>query len=51
MDGMGAEFCDFTLLLDSNPIPVHKAILAARSRYFEAMFKNFMPEDHAVKVS
>ena len=49
--GVGREFCDFTLLLDSVAIPVHKAILAARSRYFKAMFSNFMPEDHAATVS
>ena len=31
----GDEFADITLLLDSDPIPSHKAVLAARSSYFE----------------
>ena len=31
----GVEFADINLVLDGNPIPSHKAILAARSSYFE----------------
>nr|KAF6466229.1 leucine zipper like transcription regulator 1 [Rousettus aegyptiacus] len=46
-----AEFCDITLLLDGHPRPAHKAILAARSSYFEAMFRSFMPEDGQVNIS
>ena len=49
--GRGSEFCDLSLLLDGAVIPVHKAILAARCSYFEAMFRSFMPEDCTVKVS
>uniref|UniRef100_A0AAV2MRR0 BTB domain-containing protein n=1 Tax=Knipowitschia caucasica TaxID=637954 RepID=A0AAV2MRR0_KNICA len=45
LEGGGLEFCDIILLLDGHPRPAHKAILAARSSYFEAMFRSFMPED------
>ena len=51
LKGQGSEFCDLTLLLDGAIIPVHKAVLAARCSYFEAMFRSFMPEDHTVNVS
>ena len=51
LKGIGHDFCDITLLLDGTRIPAHKAILAARCSYFEAMFRSFMPEDHTVKVS
>ena len=34
----GVEFADINLVLDGNPIPSHKAILAARSSYFEVVF-------------
>ena len=46
----GQEFCDITLLLDDVQYTAHKAILAARCSYFEAMFRSFMPSDHTVKV-
>ncbi|XP_071449144.1 leucine-zipper-like transcriptional regulator 1 [Hetaerina americana] len=46
----GREFCDITLMLDGIPIPAHKAILAARCSYFEAMFRSFMPEDNIVHI-
>lgn len=51
LEGAGSEFCDITLLLDGHPRPAHKAILAARSSYFEAMFRSFMPEDGQVNIS
>nr|BAC40662.1 unnamed protein product [Mus musculus] len=51
LEGAGSEFCDITLLLDGQPRPAHKAILAARSSYFEAMFRSFMPEDGQVNIS
>lgn len=38
-------FCDMTLVLQNTDIPVHKAILAARCNYFEAMFRSFAPKD------
>ncbi|KAK2169086.1 hypothetical protein LSH36_12g10021 [Paralvinella palmiformis] len=48
--GTGGEFCDITLMLDGTPIPAHKAVLAARCSYFEAMFRSFMPADNKVKI-
>jgi leucine-zipper-like transcriptional regulator 1 len=48
---VGKEFCDVTLVLDGTAIPAHKAILAARCSYFEAMFRSFMPDDNIVNVS
>lgn len=47
----GSRFCDINLVLNGEKIPAHKAVLAARSRYFEAMFRNFMPKDNCVNVS
>ena len=47
----GREFCDITLVLDGCQIPSHTAILAARSSYFEAMFRSFRPENNQVNVS
>ncbi|XP_033108495.1 leucine-zipper-like transcriptional regulator 1 [Anneissia japonica] len=48
----GKEYCDITLMLDDNTaFKAHKAILAARSSYFEAMFRSFMPEDGKVKMT
>ena len=47
---VGKEFCDVTLVLDGTKIPAHKATLAARCSYFEAMFRSFMPEDNIVNV-
>lgn len=46
----GHEFCDLTLVLKDEKIPAHMAVLAARSKYFEAMFRNFMPSDGCVNV-
>ena len=50
LHGMGSEFCDVTLLLEGTAIPAHKAILVARSAYFEALFRSFEPADKTVKV-
>ena len=47
----GEEFSDIFLVLDSSPIPSHKAILAARSSYFEGMLRSFCPADNRVLVS
>jgi len=38
-------------VLDGKTIKAHKAILAARSSYFEAMFRSFSPENDRVNVS
>ncbi|XP_006811985.1 leucine-zipper-like transcriptional regulator 1 [Saccoglossus kowalevskii] len=45
------EFCDITLVLDGVPVPAHKAVLAARCSYFEAMFRSFMPENDQVNIT
>ncbi|CAG5123341.1 unnamed protein product [Candidula unifasciata] len=47
----GQEFCDITLALDGAHIPAHKAILGARSSYFEAMFRSFTPQDNIVNIA
>ncbi|KAI8783129.1 leucine-zipper-like transcriptional regulator 1 isoform X1 [Biomphalaria glabrata] len=47
----GEEFCDITLVLDGVHIPAHKAILGARSSYFEAMFRSFTPQDNLVNIA
>lgn len=51
LNSVGKEFSDITLMVDGHPIPSHKAVLAARCSYFEAMFRSFMPEDNVVNVS
>ncbi|PNF37011.1 Leucine-zipper-like transcriptional regulator 1 [Cryptotermes secundus] len=50
LNSIGKEFCDITLMVDDHPIPSHKAVLAARCSYFEAMFRSFMPENNAVHI-
>ncbi|XP_011865569.1 PREDICTED: leucine-zipper-like transcriptional regulator 1 isoform X2 [Vollenhovia emeryi] len=50
LKSVGREFCDITLRLNGVPIPAHKAILAARCSYFEAMFRSFMPENNMVNI-
>lgn len=47
----GKDFCDITLVLDGQPIPSHKSLLAARCSYFEAMFRSFMPENNRVTIA
>lgn len=44
------EFCDVTLVLQDHEIPAHKAILAARSKYFEILFQSYITEDNRVNV-
>ncbi|KAL0270801.1 UNVERIFIED_CONTAM: hypothetical protein PYX00_008093 [Menopon gallinae] len=46
----GKEFCDIILKLENTQIPAHKAILAARCSYFQAMFRSFMPADKIVNI-
>ncbi|XP_034941043.1 leucine-zipper-like transcriptional regulator 1 [Chelonus insularis] len=50
LKGGGCEFCDITLMLQGDAYPAHKAILAARCNYFEAMFRSFMPKDNIVNI-
>jgi len=47
----GRDFADISLILEEECIPSHKAILAARSSYFEGMVRSFSPPDNRVKVS
>jgi hypothetical protein len=47
----GREFSDVDLILDDDSIPSHKAVLAARSSYFEAMFRSFSPPDNKVPIA
>jgi hypothetical protein len=49
--GAGAEFADISLMLDDTPTRAHKAILVARSGYFEALFRSFSPANNTVNVS
>lgn len=51
LQGMGSDFCDVKLLLEDTPIPAHRAILVARSAYFEALFRSFDPVNKTVNVS
>lgn len=51
LKNVGQEFCDITLLLDGKRYVAHKAVLAARCSYFEAMFRSFMPENGTVKIA
>lgn len=46
----GAELCDLNLIVGNETIAAHKAVLAARCTYFEAMFRSFMPADNTVNV-
>jgi len=47
----GKDFADISLVLEGEAIPSHKAILAARSSYFEGMVRSFCPPDNRVMVS
>lgn len=50
LKSVGQEFCDITLMLNDMPIPAHKAVLAARCSYFEALFRSFMPVNNRVNI-
>jgi hypothetical protein len=50
-EGIGDPFSDIVLVVDGSRIQAHKAILAARCSYFEAMFRSFMPEKNEVTIS
>lgn len=47
----GKEFCDVDLILEDHIIPAHKAILVARSGYFEARFRSCMPSETDKRVN
>jgi hypothetical protein len=40
---VGREFADVTLVLGTETVLAHKAILAARASYFRAMFRSGTP--------
>jgi hypothetical protein len=48
---VGEEFSDIDLVLEGVAVPSHKAVLAARSSYFEGMLRSFCPPDNKVVVS
>ena len=41
----GKDFADIELKIEDSLVPAHKAILCARSSYFEGMFRSFKPND------
>ncbi len=45
------SLADVFLQLGDELIPAHKAILAARSAYFEGMFRSFCPPDNCVPIA
>ena len=47
----GKDFADMDLVLDGDVIPAHKAILIARSSYFEGMFRSFKQDNDPVPIS
>ena len=47
---VGHEFADVHLQLEDNVFTSHKAILAARSSYFEGYFRSFSPDKNEVKI-
>uniref|UniRef100_A0A1I8M2F2 BTB domain-containing protein n=1 Tax=Musca domestica TaxID=7370 RepID=A0A1I8M2F2_MUSDO len=51
LESTGKEFCDINLVLDGQVIMAHKSILSARTQYFQAMFRSFMPPDNTVNIS
>ena len=47
----GKPFTDIALLVGKEVVLAHKPILAARCKYFEALFRSFMPENHKVDIT
>lgn len=47
----GRPFTDIALRVDDEVVLAHRAVLAARCAYFEALFRSFMPESHTVRVT
>ena len=46
----GKTFSDVQFMLNGKAYAAHKAILVARSSYFEGLFRSFAPEDNSVEV-
>ncbi|RWS23484.1 hypothetical protein B4U80_01909 [Leptotrombidium deliense] len=51
LEVIGKEFSDICLMIGGHSIPSHKAVLAARCSYFEAMFRSFMPNNSTVTIA
>ncbi|XP_037815863.1 leucine-zipper-like transcriptional regulator 1 homolog [Lucilia sericata] len=51
LESTGKDFCDINLVLEGQVIMAHKSILSARTQYFQAMFRSFMPPDNTVNIS
>ena len=47
----GRPFGDIFLCINNKKILAHKAILAARCAYFQALFRSFMPQNHQVEIT
>ena len=47
----GRPFTDVVLRVGDKCVLSHKAVLVARSSYFEALFRSFSPEDHSVEIT
>ena len=48
---MGQAFTDIMLSVGDKIVCAHKAVLAARCAYFEALFRSFMPENRKVEIT
>ena len=51
LEDLGLHFADILLQIGPKSFPAHKCILAARCKYFEAMFRSFMPTDAKVNIT
>ena len=47
----GKDFADIELKIEDSLVPAHKAILCARSSYFEGMFRSFKLNNDPVPIS
>lgn len=45
------ELCDITIIVEGRPIKAHRAVLAASSQYFNAMFTAKMSERNQASAS
>ncbi len=48
---LGRVFTDIKLRVGDEIVLAHKAVLAARCAFFEALFRSFMPENHEVEIT
>ena len=51
LEDLGLQFADILLQIGPKKLPAHKCILAGRCKYFEAMFRSFMPSDAKVNIT